>query len=169
MAGRAAIVGLVLVAAACRSGAPPQSPVAETAPPTPGETTVPSPVQAEMCRLVTVEDMASIAGQPAAIDAASSNVATCTYVFGASSASPSYEIALRTEDVFDGLATAKAAFAGGQDVPDLGDGAYWSPTVETLWFKAGDSLLAVQLLGFDPQGNALAIARAVAEAALGKM
>lgn len=165
-----ALIALALVAVACRAGDPLRSPASATdGPSTAGETTVPSPAQVEMCGLVTLEEIASIAGRPAAIDAASSNADTCTYAVGATSASSSYEITLRTEDVFDDLATAKAAFAGGQDVPDLGNGAYWSPTVETLWFKAGERLLAVQLLSFDPQGSALAIARAVAQAALGKL
>jgi hypothetical protein len=165
-----AFVAVALVAAACGTGPAGAVGTSQTAPML-SQTVIGSPHRLEMCQVLTIEQIASIAGQPAAIDTHSSNIDTCTYAIGGpSSVASSFEVTLRTEDVFEDLATAREAFAGGQDLPGVGNGAYWSPTVEVLWFQTGGRLLAVQLVNFDDsQGDALAIARAVAEAAVTKL
>lgn len=158
---------VVLVAAACRTGAP-EALATTPAATMPVASSSASPLTSDMCAVLSIEQVASITGHSATIDARSSNLDTCTYSIATpGAASPAYDITLRTEDVFGDLATAKQAFADGQDVDGVGEGAYWSPTVEALWFSAGGRLLAVQLVNFDAsQGDALAIARALASAVI---
>lgn len=162
-----AFLALALFAAACR--APGQGGTAPS-PSIPLVTATVPPADHAMCDVLALEQVTSIAGQPAAIDPELSKVGTCTYAIGGASAGVSYQITLRDEDVFEDLATAKHAFADGRDVPDLADGAYWSPTVDVMWFQVGDRLFAVQLLGFDhARDDAMGFARAIAEAALAKL
>lgn len=131
----------------------------------------PTPLKTlEMCQVVSPDSIASITGEPASVDVASSNSDSCTYVVGdTDSAGSPYFVIIRVEDGFEDLDHAKQAFGGGQDVPDVGDSAYWSPDVDVLWFEIDSKLFAVQLTNFDQPAEALNLARAVAEAAANKL
>jgi hypothetical protein len=122
-----------------------------------------------MCGALSADEVASLVGQPAAVDATSSTTDTCTFAVG-KAGTGSYFIALRREKGFEDLDTARQAFAGGEDVTGLADKAYWSPAVDVLWFETSGRLFAVQLVNFpDRPGDALSAAHAVAGAALPRL
>ena len=58
----------------------------------------------------------------------------------------------------------RVAFPGGQDIPGIGDKAYWAPDANVLYFERGGETYAVQLvlLGDETPEQSLEIARAIA-------
>jgi hypothetical protein len=169
---RSLFLSLLLVAVACQPAGPGATrSAATTAPSATVAASSASSGSGEICQALSAAGVASLVGQPAIVDATSSNADTCTFTVGEGGAGAgSYFIALRRERGFEDLATAKEAFAGGQDVPGLADQAYWSQDVDVLWFDTKRVVFAVQLIDFpENQGDALALARAVAEAALPKL
>lgn len=162
-------IGLFLVAVVGASCAPIR-PSASQSQPTPtasASIASRSATPGGICDAVSPTQLSAITGQSTAIDIGSSNADACTYAVGSASTAASYFILLRLEDGFSDLAGVRSAFGGGQEISGFADGAYWSSAVHVLWFETHGALYAVQLTNFDEQaGDALALARAVAEAAL---
>lgn len=162
-------LAVAVLAAACQPFGPgaTESPATIAPTPTVAASTV-SPGSAGVCAALSPAQVSSLVDQPALVDETSSNAEVCTFAVGKDAASaPTYFIALRREQALEDVAAAKQAFAGGEDVSGLADQAYWSPEVDVLWFETKGELFAVQLINFnDELGDALAVARAVATAAL---
>lgn len=126
---------------------------------------VPSSTPADLCAALSVDNVSAITGQPVTFDRDTASPDTCTCEVSAGSTS--YSIALRIEGDFDDLASVKAAFADGEEIGGLGDGAYWAPAVSVLWFENGGQLFAVQLLAFaGDNAAARGLAHSIAESAL---
>jgi hypothetical protein len=186
----ALLVAVLLQLAAC-TGAPPQTqptdrptPAADTSPTAPGQPTPPAqtpPAQAAspgtgeqppttgICTLLPAADVSTVVGMPATVAPDQDDPTNCLYNIGdPGELIPEYAVSVRLEaGDFTG---PKAAFPGGQDIGDIGDGAYWAPGVTTLWFLRGGQMYTIQLVLFgEDDGDALAIARGLAEAVLSRL
>ena len=116
-----------------------------------------------LCDLVSAEDVASIVRQPVSIDVRSSSTGVCTYMVAPSPGGPQYVLAIRVEDVFEDVTAVAAAFPVGRPIPAIGDAAYWSEDVSTLWFEHEDVLWVVQLVAVtSPPEDAFHLAEATA-------
>lgn len=163
---------LLLLAACGGSTATTQAPGSSRAPAatTGSATTAPNPPAAAtgFCELLTVQDVSRIAGKPAVLadDQTGDN---CTINVGAGEAGiPDYVINFRKES--GDLSGPHAAFPGGQDLSGLGESAYWSPDAEALWFTRAGQTYTLQLVLFgDDDGDELAIAQQLVQAALARL
>lgn len=167
-------IGLLLILAACGSSTAPTRAPGST--PAPGgtlgtATSAPNqpPAGASMCQVLTVEDVSRITGKPAVIGEAESGEDNCWFNVGApDEIIPDYTLAFRTET--GDLTGPKAGFPGGQDLSGIGDSAYWAPGATVLWFMRGGQTYALQFVLFgEDDGDALAIAQQLAQAALARL
>ena len=127
------------------------------------------PAGTAMCQTLTAEDVSRIAGKPAFIVAEQSGQTNCSFnVGGADVIAADYVLDFRSET--GDLTSPKAGYPGGQDVSGVGDSAYWSPDADALWFMRGGQTYALQFVLFgDDDGDALAIAQQLAQAALARL
>ncbi len=124
---------------------------------------------AGLCQLLAPADITSAIGRPAVFDRRSSNPDSCTYALTDPDASDSY-LNFRVETGFEDLASVRQAFAGGQDVEEIGDRAYWVGQVTALWFEKAEVLYAIQLVMFDQDAlNALSAVRRLAQVVLSRL
>ena len=123
----------------------------------------------DVCQILTTEDVERITGKPATPDNEDSDGTECDWNIGdPNEVLPDYFLSFRNDG--GDLASAKLAFPEGQDISDIGDGAYWAPGVDVLWFQRGSDIYAVQFVLFgEEDGDALALARQLAQVALGRL
>ena len=112
------------------------------------------------CALITKEEMQAVVG--AEVTEQDSTAAGCTYEFRGGMGGA---VDIRT-DPTDDLDTLKTVFPGGQDVPGLGDRAYWAPTVSVLGIIKGGRSLTVQLIIIPKPADPLGVATKIAQIAL---
>ena len=123
----------------------------------------------DVCQILTTEDVERITGKPATPDNEDSDGTECDWNIGdPNEVLPDYFLSFRNDG--GDLASAKLAFPEGQDISDIGDGAYWAPGVTVLWFQRGSDIYALQFVLFgEEDGDALALARQLAQVALGRL
>ncbi len=123
--------------------------------------TAESPRGSAMCGLIPASEVSILLEVDATLVMASSNEDVCTY--RAVTEGESFDVAFRTEEVFETLDVIGASFGDTVEVP-VGDRALWSPSVSTLWMVEDGALYASQVVGLADDDRALELAMAISEA-----
>ncbi len=104
-------------------------------------------VPAEMCPLISGEDIAMIADMD--LDATQQSAdGSCSWRFTGTARSGSVTVRYENDDIT--LEGAKALFRDGEDVSIGGDRGYLPDELVVLYVVKGAHVYAVQLFGFDP-------------------
>lgn len=119
-----------------------------------------------ICSILQTAEVSDLVGEPVTTVASSSTESVCTY--RATVAEPTFDVAIRLEDTFEDLRSIRDTFTDGTDLR-VGEAAYWSPSVATLWFSTGQLLYAVQVIGAVQDDRAVAIATALAGELAGRL
>lgn len=128
-----------------------------------------SPGTMAICELIDASDLSASVGSEFSIVDEATSATACTYRTNGI-ADAAFDVAIRVEDSFSSLADVQQTFVDGVVVDSVGDGAYWSASIGSVWFVAHERLYAVQLIGFEGSDEtARQLAVAVATQAVARL